>query len=82
MEPNAGSPIIMFAHLDKLIAEGYAVLDSRKTSGHRLLYDQVDSLLYHKWALNCIGFLAKDAPEHGAQTKEVHKPNVKAMTNP
>ena len=63
-------------HLKKLMAEGMAVLQSRMPSGHPLLHDQVDSLLYHKWVLSCIAFLAKDAPEHVAQIKTVHKPDI------
>jgi uncharacterized protein (TIGR02391 family) len=63
-------------YLDKLVAEGMAVLQSRIPSGHYLLYDQVNSMLFHKWVLNCIGFLATDAPEHVAQMKLVHKPDI------
>lgn len=62
--------------LDKLITEGMEVLQSRIPSGHRMLHDQVDSMLYHKWALNCIGFLARDAPDHVTQIKAVHKPDI------
>jgi uncharacterized protein (TIGR02391 family) len=63
-------------YLDKLVAEGMSVLKSRVPSGHQLLYDHVDSMLFHKWVLNCIGFLATDAPEHVAQIKLVHKPDI------
>ena len=63
-------------YLDKLVNEGMMVLKSRIPSGHRLLHDQVDSMLFHKWVLNCIGFLATDAPEHVTQIKAVHKPDI------
>jgi hypothetical protein len=33
-------------------------------------------MLFHKWVLNCIGFLATDAPEHVTQIKAVHKPDI------
>jgi len=52
------------------------VLQSRIPSGHYLLYDQVDSMLFHKWVASCIGFLATDAPEHVRQIKAVHKPDI------
>jgi hypothetical protein len=63
-------------YLDRLLSEGTAVLHSRKSSGHRLIYDPVDSMSYHKWVLNCISFLGHDAPEQVAQIKTVYKPNV------
>jgi uncharacterized protein (TIGR02391 family) len=63
-------------YLDKLVNEGMMVLKSRIPSGHRLLHDQVDSMLFHKWVLNCIGFLATDAPEHVTQIKAVYKPDI------
>jgi uncharacterized protein (TIGR02391 family) len=63
-------------YLDKLVAEGMAVLQSRIPSGHPIIYDQVDSMLFHKWVLNCIAFLATDAPEHVAQIKLVYKPDI------
>jgi uncharacterized protein (TIGR02391 family) len=63
-------------YLDKLVNEGIMVLKSRIPSGNRLLHDRVDSMLFHKWVLNCIGFLATDAPEHVTQIKAVHKPDI------
>jgi uncharacterized protein (TIGR02391 family) len=63
-------------YLDTLVNEGRLVLISRIPSGHRILYDQVDSMLFHKWVLNCIGFLATDAPDHVTQIKAVHKPDI------
>jgi len=63
-------------YLNKLLIEGMAVLRSRVPSGHPIIYDQVDSMLFHKWVLNCIGFLAHDAPEHVAQIKLVYKPDI------
>jgi uncharacterized protein (TIGR02391 family) len=63
-------------YLNKLLTEGMAVLQSRIPSGHPIIYDQVDSMLFHKWALNCIGFLAHDAPEHVAQIRLVYKPDI------
>ena len=63
-------------YLDDLVTEGMQVLQSRVPSGNRFIHDSVDSLLFHKWALNCIGLLAKDAPEHVAQIKLVHRPDV------
>jgi uncharacterized protein (TIGR02391 family) len=62
--------------LDKLVNEGMLVLKSRVPSGHPILHDQVDSVLFHKWVLNCIGFLGTDAPEHVIQIKAVHKPDI------
>jgi hypothetical protein len=58
-------------YLDKLINEGIAVLQSRISSGHPLLYDQVDRISYHKWVSNYISFLGHDAPEQVAQIKAV-----------
>src|SRR5713101_9030782 len=66
----------MNEYLDKLVEEGMRVLQSRTPSGHRVIYDSVDSLLFHKWVLNCIGFLATVAPEHVAPIKLVHRPDV------
>lgn len=66
----------MNEYLDKLLNEGMLVLKSRIPSGHPILHDQVDSMLFHKWVLNCIGFLATDAPDHVAQIKAVHKPDI------
>jgi uncharacterized protein (TIGR02391 family) len=66
----------MTDHLDKLLAEGNTVLGSRIPSGNRFMHDSVDSLLFHKWVLNCIGFLNKEAPEHVAQINLVHRPDI------
>ena len=66
----------MNEYLDKLLNEGMLVLKSPIPSGHPILHDQVDSMLFHKWVLNCIGFLATDAPDHVAQIKAVHKPDI------
>jgi uncharacterized protein (TIGR02391 family) len=63
-------------YLDKVVADGTSVLQSRIPSGHPLIYDQVDSMLFHKWVLSCIALLATDAPEHVAQIKLVHKPDI------
>ena len=63
-------------YLDNLLAEGLSVLNSHIPSGHRLIYDQVDSMLFHKWVLDCIGFLGNDAPNHVAQIQLVYKPNL------
>src|SRR5205823_10150673 len=62
--------------INRLLLEGTAVLQSRIPSGHRLIHDQVDSMLFHKWVLNCIGLLAADAPDHVAQIKLVYKPDI------
>ncbi len=63
-------------YLNKLVSEGLVVLQSRKSSGHPFIYDQVDSISYHKWVLNCVSFLGPDAPEQVAQIKAVYKANV------
>jgi uncharacterized protein (TIGR02391 family) len=65
--------------LDKLIGDGTDVLRSRIPSGHRLLHDQVDSMKFHKWVLNCISFLGNDAPDHVQQIKAVYKPHIALM---
>jgi uncharacterized protein (TIGR02391 family) len=60
----------------KLVTEGLEVLRSRIPSGHPIIHDGVNTVLFHKWVLNCIGFLGNDLPEHVAQIKRVHKPDI------
>jgi uncharacterized protein (TIGR02391 family) len=67
---------VMSDYLDKLVVDGMQVLQSRIPSGHKLIYDQVNRTLFHKWVMDCIGFLDGDAPEHVAQIKAVHKPDL------
>jgi predicted nucleotide-binding protein len=62
--------------LANLLSEGREVLQSRTPSGHKFIYDSVDSMLYHKWVLNCISFLGSDAPDHVEKIKTVHQPNL------
>ncbi len=71
-----GHTDLMADFLDKLLAEGLGVLQSRTPSGHAILYDSVDSMRYHKWVLNCISFLGSDAPDHVVKIKAVHQPNL------
>ena len=66
----------MSDYLDKLVTDGMRVLQSRIPSGHKLMYDQVNRTLFHKWVMDCIGFLDGVAPEHVAQIKAVHKPDL------
>ena len=40
---------------NNLLAEGRSVLNSRIPSGHRRIYDRVDSMLFHKW-VNCVSY--------------------------
>ena len=63
-------------HLDDLLAEGIAVLQSRTDSGSRFVHDPVDTRKYHKWVLNCISFLGSDAADHVARIKAVHRPDL------
>jgi len=60
---------------DSLQIEGIDVLHSRIPSGHPFLYDQVNTMLYHRWVLNCISFLKTDAPDHVEQIKAIYKPD-------
>lgn len=58
-----------------LLIEGIAVLKSRIPSGHPFLYDEVDTMKYQKWVLNCISFLKTDAPDHVEQIKAIYEPD-------
>jgi predicted nucleotide-binding protein len=62
--------------LDNLLSEGLEVLQSRTPSGVKFIYDSVDSMLYHKWVMNCISFLGSDAPDHVERIRAVHQPNL------
>jgi len=57
-------------------ADGSLVLITRQDSGHRLIHDSVDSSMFHKWIMECIGRLRDDAPDHVAQIKAIHKPDI------
>ncbi len=63
-------------YTDKLLQEGIKVLQSRISSEHQFLYDSVESIGYHKWALNCISFLKDSAPDHVEQIKAIYKPDL------
>lgn len=58
-----------------LLVEGIQVLKSRIPSGHPFLLDQVETIKYHKWVLNCISFLKLDASDHVEQIKVIYKPD-------
>ncbi len=66
----------MAEYPQNLLLEGIEVLKSRIPSGHPFLYDQVDTMKYQKWALNCISFLKLDAPDHVEQIKAIYMPDL------
>jgi len=65
--------------INQLIAEGSAVLQSRKSSGIRLMYDLVDNISYGKWVMNCLSLLSQEAPDHVQQIKSIYKPGVNTI---
>ena len=64
----------MEEYIRKLLQEGDEVKKSRIPSGSKLIVDLVDSARYTKWVMNCISFLAAEAPEHVNQIKAIYRP--------
>jgi uncharacterized protein (TIGR02391 family) len=61
-------------YLKKLLEEGVEVSKSRIPSGSPFIYDQVNSIMYQKWVMNCISMLKDDAPDHVEQIRSVYDP--------
>jgi len=65
----------MAEYPQNLLVEGIEVLKSRIPSGVPFIHDQVETMKYQKWVLNCISFLKLDAPDHVEQIKAIYKPD-------